>query len=118
MLANMGSDNLTVLWVGMRKNVLDKIIAVLVACDVDKRYPWAVNASLTHSIKVTAKEFSTADLQTLFNNLGGELVHRVLRGVPNNMVNGSAPVCRGSMLANVLDTPITKLTVGHNVNVG
>lgn len=33
------------------------------------------------------------------------------------MINGTAPVGRGSVLTDVLDTPIAKLSVGHDVDV-
>lgn len=34
------------------------------------------------------------------------------------MINGTAAVRRGTMLTDMLDAPVAKLTMGHNVDVG
>jgi hypothetical protein len=34
------------------------------------------------------------------------------------MINGTAPVSRSSVLTNMLDAPVTELTMGDDVNIG
>ena len=118
MLANMGSYNLTVLRVGMSQDVLDEIIAVLVAGDINQRNARAVDSTLAHTIEVSAEKLRATNLQTLLDNLGGKLVHAVFSRVPNHMVDGAAAVSRGAMLADVLDAPVSKLAMRNNVDVG
>lgn len=116
-LANMGSNNLTMLRVCMSKDVLDEVVAILVAGNVNKRDPRAIQTSLTDSVKIAAEEVGATDLETLLDDLGSELIHRILSSVTNDMINGAASVRRGSMLANVLDAPVSELTVSDDVDV-
>lgn len=117
MLANVSGDNLTVLRVGMSEDVLNEVVAILITCNIDKGNTGSIHASLTDAIQVSAQEFGPANFQAFLNNLGSELIHRVLRGISNDMIDGTAPVSRSAVLTDVLDAPITELTMGHNVNV-
>lgn len=117
-LADMGSDDFAVLGGGMSQDVLDEVIAILVAGDVDEGDPWAVNPPLANSVEVPPQELRTANLQTLLNDLGGELVHAVLGGVTDNVVDGPAAVRRSAVLAYVLNTPIAELAMGDDIYVG
>lgn len=116
-LADVSSHDLTVLRVGMSENVLDEVVSVLVTGDVDKRNPRSIETTFADSIQITPEELGTTDLQAFLNDLGSELIHRVLCGVSNDMIDGTATVGGGTVLADVLDTPITELTVGHNIDV-
>lgn len=118
MLANMGSNNLTVLGVRVREDVLDEVVAVLVAGNVDEGNPGPVHPSLTNSIKIAAEKLGATNLETLLDNLGSELVHGILSSVSNNMINGTAPVSRSSVLTNMLDAPVSELTVGDDIDIG
>lgn len=117
-LSNMSSDNVAMLWAGMGQDVLNQVIAVLVAGDVNERNAGPVGTALANTIQVPAKELGSANLQTLLDNLGRELVRAVFGGVPDNVVDGTAAVGGSAVLADVLDAPVTKLPVGNNVNVG
>lgn len=114
----MSGHDLAVLRVGVRQDVLDEVITILVACDIDQGYTRAVDTSLTHSVQVANEKFGPANLQALLHDLGGELIHRVLRRVADDVINRTAAVCRGAMLADVLDAPIAKLAMSHDVDVG
>lgn len=118
MLANVGSNNLTVLRIRVCEDVLDEVVAVLVAGNVDEGNPGPVHPSLTNSIKIAAEELGATNLETLLDNLGSKLIHGILSSVSNNMINGTAPVSRSSVLTNMLDAPVTELTMGDDVNIG
>lgn len=114
----MSSDNLAMLRVGVCEDVLDEIVAVLIAGNVDQRDPGPIGSALTDAIQVSAEKLRPADLEALLNDLGGELVHAVLGGVAEDVVYGPATIARGAMLTDVLDAPVAKLAVGNNVDVG
>ena len=92
MLANVGSNNLATLWVGVGENVLDKVVTELVASNVDEWHAWTLWASLTHTIEVAIQEVCAADLQAFLNNFGGELVHAVFSRKTNHVVNSAGTV--------------------------
>lgn len=117
MLANVSSNDLTVLRIGMSEDVLDEVVAILVTRNVDEWNTGTIHTPLADSIEIAAQEFGATNLEALFNDLGSKLVHRVLRCVPNHMIDGTATVCRSTVLTNVLDTPIAELAVSHNVDV-
>lgn len=116
MLSDVLSNNLTMLGVGVRENVLDEIVAVLVAGNVDQWDARTIETTLTDTIKVAAEEVNTTNLEALLNYLGSKLVHAVLRGIANDMINGAATISWGTMFADVLDAPVTELAMSNNVN--
>jgi hypothetical protein len=115
-LADVGSDNLTTLSIGVGEDVLNEVVAELVAGNVDKRHARAIRTSLAHDVEVAVKEFGTADLETLLNNLGSELIHAVLCSIAQDMVNSTVAVRKGAVLADVLDAPVAKLTVSDDID--
>lgn len=117
MLANMGRDNLPVLWVGVGQDVLDEVVAVLVTSDIDERDPRTIDPALTDSVQIAAEELGATNLETLLHHLGCKLVHAILGGIADDMINGSASVSGGPMLADMLDTPVSELSVGDNIDV-
>jgi hypothetical protein len=117
-LADMCSHNLPVLWVSVGEDVLDEIVAILIAGNVNKWDTWAIDTTFADSIEVASEKLRSAYLETLLDDLRGELVHAVLCSISDNMINGTAPICRGTMFAYMLDAPVTKLTVGDDINVG
>lgn len=117
-LANMSGDNLAMLGVGVRQDVLDEIVTVLIAGDVDKGNAGTFVPALADTVKIAAQKLGATNLQTLLDHLGRKLVHAVLGGISNDMVDGSAAVSRGAMLADVLDAPVAKLAMSDNVDIG
>ena len=117
-LPNVRCDNVAVLRSRVGENVLNEIIAVLVTGDVDERNARSVDSALADTVKVATKKLRATNLQALLNNLGGKLVHAILGSIADDMIDSAAPVRRGAMLADMLDAPVAKLAMSHNVDVG
>lgn len=118
MLADVSSDHVSVLSIGVGQDVLNKIIAILIAGNVNQWNTWTVKTTLADSVQVAAEKLGASDLEAFLNDLGSELIHGILRSVPNDMINRTAAVRRGTMFTNVLDAPVAKLAVRHDVDVG
>ena len=118
MLPNVASNHFAMLHSSIVKNPLDEIVAVLVACNVDKWDAGAILAPLADSVEVAAKEFCASNLEALLDYLGGELVGAVLGRIPDNVINGAGAVGRAPVFADMLDTPVSKLSMSDNVDVG
>lgn len=116
MLADMACNQLTVLRVGVSQDVLNEVVAVLVAGDVDQWDARTIETTFTDTIKIAAEEIGTANLETFLDDLGSKLVHAVLRCIADDMVNGSAAIGWGTMLADVLDAPVAELAMGDDVD--
>lgn len=118
MLPDMRRHHFAVLGRRVVEDPLDEIVAVLVARNVNQRDPSTIATTLAHSVQVSAQKISPTNLQTLLNHLRGKLIGTVLGSVSNYMVNGPTAVRRRTVLANVLDAPVSKLAVGHNIDIG
>jgi hypothetical protein len=116
MLADVGSNNLTMSRVGMRENVLDEVVTILITGDVDQWDSRTIRTTIGDTGKVALKEIDTTNLEALLNDLGGELVHAVLGSIANDMFGGTAAISWGSMLTDMLNAPISKLAMGDNVD--
>lgn len=117
-LPDVGSDDLAVLVGSVGQDVLDQIVAILVAGDVDERDAGTIVATLADTIEVATQELRAADLEALLDNLGCELISAILGGIANDVVDGAATVGRGTVLADVLDAPVAELAMGNDVDVG
>lgn len=117
MLADVGSHNLTMLRVRMGEDILDQVVPILITGDVDEGDAGTTNAALADTVKVASEKLGTPNLEALLNYLGSKLVHAILGGVADDVVDSPAAVSRGAMLADVLDAPIAKLAVGDDVDV-
>lgn len=118
MLADVSSHHVSVLCIGVGQDVLDEIIAILVAGNVDQGNAWTVEATLTDSVQIAAEKLGSSNLEAFLNDLGSELVHGVLCSVTNDVIDGTATVGRSTVLADVLDAPVAKLAVCHDVDIG
>jgi hypothetical protein len=67
--------------------------------------------------EIAVHEFNPTDLEAFLNNLGSKLVNAVIVGIVKNVVDDTAFVRGGTMLAQVLDTPVAELTVSDEVDV-
>ena len=116
MLADVLSNDLTVLRVGVSQNVLNEIVAVLVTRNVDQWDSGTIVTAFANTIEVTTEKINTTNFETLLNNLGSKLIHAVLRGIADNMINCTAAISRSSMLTDVLNAPVAELAVSNDVN--
>jgi hypothetical protein len=66
--------------------------------------------------EVTIHKFNTTNLEAFLHNLGSKLVDAVIVGILENVVDDTTLVRRGTMLAQVLDTPVAELTVSDEVD--
>jgi hypothetical protein len=66
--------------------------------------------------EVTIHEFNTTDLKAFLHNLGSKLVDAVIVGILDNVVDDAALVGWGTVLTQMLDTPVTELTMSDEVD--
>jgi hypothetical protein len=116
--ANVLSNNLTMLRVGVREDVLDEVVSILIARNVNQGNARTIVTTLTNSIEIAGKEVNTTNFEALLNNFGSKLIHAVLRSIANDMVNRPATISGSTVLTDVLNAPITELTVSNNVDAG
>jgi hypothetical protein len=117
-LADVAGDDLPMLRVGVSQNVLNEIVAILVAGDINEWNSRTIKTTFADAIQVTTQKFNATYLQALFDHLRRKLVHAVFRSISNDMISGTTAISWSTMLANMLDAPISKLAVGDNVNAG
>lgn len=116
MLADLDGNIFATLGVDVGEDVLDEIVAELITRDVDERHAWTIWSGLANALKVAVEEFLATDLEALLDDLGGELIHAILASKAYDMVNGTSTVNDGAVLANVLNTPVTELAVGDDID--
>lgn len=85
---------------------------------VDKRDAGTIGTSSGDTLKIAIKEVDTGNLETLLHYLRSELIHAVLRSVVEDVLEDTATICRSTMLAEMLNAPVSELAVGDDVNVG
>jgi hypothetical protein len=68
-LADVGSNHLAVVRARVGEDVLDQVVAVLIAGNVDEGNARAIHTSLTDTVKVTAKKLRATNLETLLDHL-------------------------------------------------
>jgi hypothetical protein len=116
-LADVNRDLLTLVVVGIHQDPLNQVVAVLIPGNVDEWDARTIWMRSGNDAEVTFKELHATDLEALFDNFGSELIDTVAVGIAKDMVNDSALVWRGAVLAEMLNTPISKLPVGDEINV-
>jgi hypothetical protein len=116
-LADVDCDLLSLMMVGIHQNPLYQIVAVLVTGNINQRNARTIWVCGSDDAKVAFEELNTANLQALLYNLGGKLTNAVAVGIAKDVVNDSALVWRGAVLAEMLDTPVSELPVGNEVDV-
>lgn len=118
MLSNVGRHHLAVLRCSVVKNPLHKIIAILVTRNVNQRNSSPVQAAFTDPVQISTQELAVPNLQTFLHHLGSKLISAVLSGVTNDVINSPATVWRCAMFADVLDTPVSELSMRNDIDVG
>lgn len=83
---------------------------------IDERNARAVWTPLAHAVEITLEEVGSANLETLLNHFGSELIHAVADGMTENVLNSAAAVGRLALLANVLNAPVSELATGDDID--
>lgn len=94
MLADVDSDLLTLMVVGVHQDPLNQVITVLVAGDVDEWDSRTIWMCRRNDAEVALQELDATDLQALLDHFRSELVDAVAVCVAKNMVNDSPLVGR------------------------
>ena len=118
MLANVDSDLLALVSMGIHQDPLDQVVPVLISSNVDERDAGTIWTSSGDDTQILIQELVAANLQAFLNNLGRELINAVVVRVVEDVVDNAALVWRRTVLAEVLDTPVAELTMRNEINVG
>jgi hypothetical protein len=84
---------------------------------VNQWHPGSISAARAYTVEVPVQELGPADFQTFLNNFRGKLIHAVIHGMVKDMLNRTTLVVRSTMLANVLDAPVTELAMRKEINL-
>lgn len=117
-LADVCCHYLSMLGRGIVQYPLHKIVAILVTRDINQRNSGPIQSAFTYAVEIAAQELAATNLQTLFHHFGRKLIGAVFGRISDDVVNGPATVRRCPVLANVLNAPIAKLAMSHDINVG
>ena len=135
MLPDVAADSLAMLRTSIGQDVLDEVISKLVASNwkdisigqweprersltVNQWHARTVRATLADALQIPVQKLGVTNLKTLLNDLGGVLIHAVLGGEAEDVVDGTTAVGGSTMLTDVLDAPVTELAVGDDIDAG
>jgi hypothetical protein len=85
---------------------------------VNQRHAGSVRTAFADALQVTIQKLAVANLEALFDYLGSILIGTVLSGEAKNVVDSTAAVSGSSMFADVLDAPVSELTMGDDIDAG
>jgi hypothetical protein len=88
------------------------------ALTVDERHAWTVLAALADALQIAVEELVAANLQTLLDDFGSILVHAVLGGEAQDVIDSAASISWCTVFADVLDAPVAKLAMSDDVDAG
>ena len=134
-LADVASDNLTVLHACIGQDVLDEVVSKLISSNyakiitkhvesqdfgltVNQGHARTIGTTLAHALQISVKELGVTNLETLLDDLGSILIHAVLGGEAEDVVDGTTTIGGSPMLTDVLDAPVAKLTVSDDIDAG
>lgn len=89
----------------------------MVASDVDEWNTWTFRVRSGDDREVTVEKVHTSNLKAFLHDFGGILIDAVAVSIGKNMVNDPALVLWFSVLAQVLNAPVSELTMSNEVNV-
>ena len=115
-LPDMSSHNFSMLSSGVGEDPLNEIVTELVTRYVDKRNARTVGTTLANAIEIFLQKVITANLETFLDNLGGILIGTILSSKAEDVIDSAVSISWSTMFADVLNTPVAKLTVGDNIN--
>jgi hypothetical protein len=65
---------------------------------------------------MSVSEHQKRENHDLLSIRGGILIHTVLRCKAEDVVDGTAAISRGTMLADVLNAPVAELAMGNHID--
>lgn len=83
---------------------------------IDQRHSWAILTTLADAFEITIEEFITTYLETLLNYLGSILVDAIVCRESQDVIDCAASIGWRTMLANVLDAPVSELAVRDDID--
>lgn len=69
MLTNMSSHDLAVVRVGVRQNVLNEIVAILIASNINQGDARTIDSAFAYTVKISAQELGASYLEALLDHL-------------------------------------------------
>ena len=66
--------------------------------------------------QIAIQEVIPTNLETFFDNLGGELINAIAVGIEENVIDDTTLVRWRAVLTQVLNTPVTELTMSNKVD--
>lgn len=118
MLSYVDGNLLSLLLVGIHKNPLNEIVAVLIASNIDERNSWSLGMSCGNHIQIPIEKLNSANLEAFLDHLRGILVDAVAVSIDEDVVNDTSFVRWSTVLTEMLDAPVAKLSVSNEINVG
>jgi uncharacterized protein YunC (DUF1805 family) len=85
---------------------------------VNQRHARSVRTAFADALQVTIQKLAVANLEALLDHLGSILIGAVLGGEAKNVVDSTAAVSGSSMFTDVLDAPVSELTMGDDIDAG
>lgn len=76
-----------------------------------------VSTARADSREVAIQELCASYLQAFLHNFGGKLIHAVIDGVMDDMLDCATLVMGSAVLTNMLDAPVAELTVSEYINL-
>lgn len=134
MLPNVATDKLAMLRAAVRQDVLDEIVAELITRNcleisfscierahrslrtVNQRHTRTVRASLANTVEITVQKLAATNLEAFLDDLRSILVHAVFCAKAKNVLDCSTTISRRAMLADVLNAPVSKLSMCNHID--
>lgn len=117
MLANVNGDLLALVMMSIHQDPLNQIVAILIASNVDERNTRSIWTLSSDDSQVAIQELESTNLETLLDNLGSKLINAVVVGIGQDVIDDTTLVRGRAVLAQVLDTPVTELTMSDEIDV-
>ena len=89
---------------------------VVKSLTVNQWHTRTIWACLADTFQVTLQELASSNLETLLDNLGSVLINAVVCSKSKDVIDSTAAIGWGTVLADVLDAPVAELTVGDDID--
>jgi hypothetical protein len=134
-LPDMAAHQVALMGCSIDQNPLNQIVTILIprncvvlasllqnsidfSLTVNQRHTRPVCTTSANTCQVAIQKLRPPNFQTLLYNFRSKLIHAVIRTPKEYVFDCTVLVARSAMLTNVLNTPISKLTMGKEVDIG